>query len=585
MLNGHGVISATCDEQATRICDPCKFYGRKLPAKGFCKTCDGHMCKDCLKVHKSSLDTHSHVIISEAKYAATNSFDSVQRCDEHQTVLESYCSDHDQLCCHECIATRHRACSALIPIQRASSGIRDGKTAQKITSELETLLSQFMRLKKDEENEMKNINKQGDNLEKMVKDFRKEVNEMLDRAESALYRKRDELCKLESKELFERYKTCENTIPVLTKAVKLNENKNKQTNDQRLFIVTKKSQSVVQKYKPVLQDLMERRSAFTVKFLPNEDLKTAIESIGSIFVRATEHFVGINDEPPSESQETNGTIRLLMQSGKVNVKGNSDKNTCTITGCAFLQDSRIILADETNKTLKLIGLDNRITHCYKLKSAPWDIVALPDNLVAIRCSFSDNDKDDNAIQILFISNEIKPLKCFRVEGRPRAIDYSHPFMYIACSDKKSSHIIVVDETYEVVKHIRPKEGVLRQPQYMSVDNKTGKVYVSDYYNGVIVLNPDGEVVSKLKDSNLTEFGGITIDASGDVYLCAGLPYGVYKLSKTGDSVTALATWDEGTIDPQTVAYNVKSDNFIVTSCSSDKAYFFSYIDTLKDSYK
>ena len=582
MLNGFGYAASANAEQPTYFCDPCKFFGRKLPAKGFCKTCQGHLCNSCLKVHKSSLDTHSHVIISEAKYAASDNLGSVKRCEEHQAALESYCEDHDQLCCHECIAASHGTCKALTPIQRASSGIRDGRSTQTVTSELETLLSQFMRLKKEEETEMKNTTKQGEKLEKMIKDFRKEVNAVLDKAESALYQKRDEICKLESKEIFRRYKTCENTIPVLNHALKRLEMLNKDTPDQSVFIVTKKSKSVIETYKPVLNEITEKRSAFSVKFLPNQDLKTAIQSLGSIVVRATEHFVGVHVEQHNNSQET---LRKLKQSGEITVKGRSDKKISTITGCAFLPDSSLAVVDETNKNLKVIGTDNKVSLVYKLQAAPWDIVVLPDNMVAVRSSFSDTDKDENAIQILSIANEIKPVNKFKVDGKPRAIVYSQPYMYVACSDKTNSHILVVDENYETVKQIRPKDGVLRRPQYMCVDSKSGKIYISDFYNGVIVLNSDGEVLSTLNDNNLTEYGGITTDVLGNVYLCAGRPYGVYKLSKTGNSVAALATWTEGTIDPQTIAYDVNRDIFVITSCKSDKAYVFSYVDALKNSTK
>ena len=575
VLNGYGFVSSPVDSaKHHHFCDPCKFFGKKIQAKGYCKQCEGHLCKDCVRIHKTSPETNTHVVISEAKFATSDSIDGILRCEEHQSVLESYCDEHDVLCCHECIALNHRTCKVLIPIQRAASGIREGTNISDLTSELQKLITRFMRMKTEEENEMKNATKQGEQFMKMVKEFRKRVNSMLDKAEAAMYAKKEEICKAESAEAFGRYKICENTIPVLNQAARHLEKLKKETSEQNAFIVTKKIESMIEKYRPVLNEMLDKRSAFTFKFVPNHDLINAMQSLGSVVVRTTEHFVGVVTEPHNASPDT---FRKLKQSGEISVKGNSDRMTCTITGCAFLPDNKLVIVDETNKSLKVVGADNKVTLTHKLNSAPWDIVALSADAVAVRNSFSDSDKIENVIQVLSVTDQIKQVTECNVNGRPRAIVYACPNMYVACSDGKTSKILVLDETYKTVRTIRPADDILKQPQYMCVDTKAEKLYVSDFYNGVITLSFDGEEISRLMDNNLTEFGGITMDTDGIVYLCAGKPYGVYKLSKKGSSALALVTWSEGKIDPQAITYSDKSETFVVTSCKSNKAFCFSYV--------
>ena len=582
VLNGFGFVSTPpALESQQYFCDPCKFTGRKLRAKGYCRNCDGHLCQDCLKAHRTSRDTREHKVISEAKYSSSTvkNNNGILRCDEHQATLESFCEDHDVLCCHLCISNAHRTCKRLIPIQRAANGIRDGSSISDLTSELDKLLTQFMRFKSEGEEETKTISKQGQALTDAFREFRKEVNKVLDKAELALLKKRDEICKSESQEVFEKYKECESAIPVLRTAkdrlVKLKQD----TPEQNSFIIVKKVEKVIQKFKPVLEELADKRNPFSVKFEPNKDLLTAMYSLGSIIARTTEHLVCVESNVPKDEDRI-ASVRKLKQSGEINVKSNSDKATCTITGCAFLSDNKFVIVDETNKNLKVIQIDtNTVSQTRALNVTPWDVVPLIDNNVAIRSSFSD--KDENSVLVLSVGKDIQQVAEIKVDGRPRAIAYDEPNIYVAYTKNKTSQICVFDENFKEIKTIRPAYGVLKQPQYMVINKPKDRLYISDFYKGVIVLDLHGKVVTELNDTGLTEYGGITKDKNGDLYMCAGKPYGVYKLTKGCFSVTTLVTWDEGTIDPQTIAYNPDNDSFVVTSCNSNTGFLFSYIDAIE----
>ena len=582
VLNGFGFVATPPGIESTQhLCDPCKFTGRKLKAKGYCKNCDGHLCQDCLKVHRTSRDTREHKVISEAKYS-TSAFknnNGILRCEEHQATLETYCDDHDLLCCHLCISNAHRTCKVLVPIQRAASGIKDGSSIADLTTDLDKMLTQFMRLKSEGETEAKNISKQGQSVTEHVKEIRKEVNKILDKAEQALLKKKDEICKCESQEVFERYKACESAIPVLQTAKDRLEKLRQDKSEQNSFIIAKKVEKVIQQFKPVLEGLGDQRNPFSVKYEPNKDLITAMYSLGSIITRATEHFVCVESNIPKDVSYA-ASIRKLEQSGEINVKSNSDTAICTITGCAFLSDNNtLVIVDETNKTLKVIGDENNVSQTFILNVTPWDVVALTGNTVAIRSSFSD--KDENSALVLSVDKDIKHVTDFKIGGRLRAIAYDEPNIYVAYTINKTSQISILDENFKEIKKIRPVHGVLKQPQYMEIDKSTGRLYISDFYKGVIVLDFNGELIAELNDTNLTEYGGITKDTNGDIYLCAGKPYGVYKLSKDCRSVTALVVWGDGKIDPQTVAYNFANDSFIVTSCNSNRAFLFSYIDKIE----
>lgn len=67
----------------------------------------------------------------------------------------------------------------------------------------------------------------------------------------------------------------------------------------------------------------------------------------------------------------------------------TDKKTCSITGTAFLADDRIVVADATNKKLKVFGADFRVTSSLETQSAPRDVTMVSNAEIA--CTMP-NDK-------------------------------------------------------------------------------------------------------------------------------------------------------------------------------------------------
>ncbi|CAC5411856.1 unnamed protein product [Mytilus coruscus] len=56
-------------------------------------------------------------------------------------VLEYFCSDHDTLCCRSCMASAHRSCEKVLPIEVSAKGVKSSARYDEIVEHVTTLNS------------------------------------------------------------------------------------------------------------------------------------------------------------------------------------------------------------------------------------------------------------------------------------------------------------------------------------------------------------------------------------------------------------------------------------------------------------
>ncbi|WAR05012.1 hypothetical protein MAR_020381, partial [Mya arenaria] len=91
-------------------CSKCEEHDINTYAQHFCTECEHYLCDKCVKLHNGYHKTHTVYgrgdIQKWAGYA-------MAMCDQHGNKLEVHCDDHQDLCCHVCVALNHRLCSSI----------------------------------------------------------------------------------------------------------------------------------------------------------------------------------------------------------------------------------------------------------------------------------------------------------------------------------------------------------------------------------------------------------------------------------------------------------------------------------------
>ncbi|KAL4228453.1 hypothetical protein ACF0H5_011499 [Mactra antiquata] len=492
-------------------------------------------------------------------------------CEQHRLEIDRFCKTHGDLCCRQCVEQHHNTCENVQSISEVSAKFDAAESTNETLKMLEALIKQFENVRTGDRESLRSIDQQGKELERRVKKFRQNVDKMLDKAEMTMLMKKDEICGEEVKVVKQRLEVCEVAVNNLKDGVQKMKILQKSKNSQKSFMAVNMTKQLSSKYEDALTDLVDGKGTFTLNFIPNTDLAKSLDSLGSINVKSTIR--------PSEVLKENGIDgHKLAKIAEVNVRATSDESVCTITGCVCLPDKRLVITDETNASIKIVSDSYDVIACKRLDYSPWDIVALSDMNVAVRCSYSDVKNSSNVVYILSVKTDIEEKRRLPLDGRPRAIAYQKPHLYVAVSkDDKLSIKVVVESTGKTLRTINPGKNVLFEPQYICLNSFKHIMYVSDFYRGITALSLEGNVIFQRIAGKTTEYGGLTIDNSGNVFVCAGKPYGIYRVSPDGSGMTPFVTWETEDIDPQALTYCSHDETFVVTSCNSDKAYVYGYV--------
>ena len=86
-------------------CSKCEENDYNAEAQHFCPQCEHYLCDKCVKLH--NVYHNKHTVYDRADIDKWVGF-SLDRCDQHGNKLEVHCDDHQELCCHICVALNHR---------------------------------------------------------------------------------------------------------------------------------------------------------------------------------------------------------------------------------------------------------------------------------------------------------------------------------------------------------------------------------------------------------------------------------------------------------------------------------------------
>ena len=108
-------------------CTPCEESGTNTEASHYCAHCGKQFCDACLQMHNhlfkrhtvhgkenvsmwSNINEHEKLSLSASmtSLSSTISTSSSQICPLHASEIQTYCRDHDVVCCTVCVATKHR---------------------------------------------------------------------------------------------------------------------------------------------------------------------------------------------------------------------------------------------------------------------------------------------------------------------------------------------------------------------------------------------------------------------------------------------------------------------------------------------
>ncbi|XP_063448502.1 transcription intermediary factor 1-alpha-like [Mytilus trossulus] len=157
------------------FCGTCERRSRNTKAVKYCTDCEDGFCSECLDFHENMKVATSHHII-DIKVVDEITFNISKFCKVHSDMaLEYFCSDHDTLCCRSCMASDHRACDKLLPIEVAAKGVKSSAMYEEIVTDVGTLNAAIIELGDQREKNISSLDNSKVTVQQEVQYFQKSL--------------------------------------------------------------------------------------------------------------------------------------------------------------------------------------------------------------------------------------------------------------------------------------------------------------------------------------------------------------------------------------------------------------------------
>ena len=554
--------SIASDEDVLVYCQPCDEEGPRLQAHGYCTDCKEHLCRACFTFHKKHKLSKHHKLLNATSMPKalqqpspsnqTNLHDQLTTpCLKHaKEIIKFYCHYHKELLCSVCVTLKHTDKSCKIDyIPDISEGFIHGKECEAKVKVINTITKRYEKVTEDLKAMAAKSNMSLAQVKKDIQMFRNEVNQELDELEKQVD---DEVVATQQQN--ENYlKTVEASCADAINSLKSSSDAIKQLSASnqadKLFVELKLADDLIEGSERNINNL-QCNEVKEYDFSPNKAILNLIKSSKSIGTLVDKYV----------SMET----RNYVYQGKINVKMSKDKDECQITGMILLSPDVLIIADQGNRSVKLIDTNHQSVADHLIfDSRPRDITKVYSSEMAVTFPFLQT--------VQFISTSSSKLTKKRmivVDGDCHGISCHQDKLVVSFYNPPKLQIL--DLNGNILTTIKGKHDVLKNPLHVTCDRKS--IFVSDWgMKSLMVLTWQGEVTGRY--GNMEYPSGLAMTDKGTILVCDNERNVIEEISKDCSSGNVLL---EGLKSPYVVCWcaetkkvyyccltlNEKEDSFI-----------------------
>nr|XP_022310333.1 E3 ubiquitin/ISG15 ligase TRIM25-like [Crassostrea virginica] len=475
-------------EKKDQFCDACRRADEEEVATDWCKSCLESLCLSCVKFHKRSAASQNHELIPVSdKETVPVAIESRVLCIDHNAPAKYLCVDHEELCCAECVCTKHRKCYKVDEIEKTAENLIHSGTLKKLAQEILKHNEILIQTKTDGETTMKHIDETSDKISQESTDLRdKLVRHINDLVETHL----DDLAK-KVKGIKEKLAQFDDTV----------------TDRQLLMTQFSKILTDTEKTPPpiLVQNYLKIKKQFkqvTGLCLNQPSVKLHSEASKQLsIILDTFRLEDIRVEVKSTPI---GSIDLTCADMKL-VRELPESGACDTFGGCFLENGDIVLADSKSRHC-LYYSNNKLVRKIILEGYPRDVMFKKHSGLLI----STNDKSEGRIE----HYDFEKLQKYENITERNAVIYhltkSTEFIYAACSD----FILKLDQEGNIVEQI----AVDKHTFSVAVNKRQEIISSSCHTNQVTVRNQSGAKLHSYSHENLKYPYSLDVNFSGNIFV-------------------------------------------------------------------
>ncbi|XP_052778817.1 uncharacterized protein LOC128216292 [Mya arenaria] len=552
--NFESSIQRGCDFIHDFACSACEEDGLSTEAQYFCNQCRKYYCNNCVPVHNKLYKRHTVLDRKDVKkWAATPGMvDVLERCERHPgEALKLVCGDHDQLCCHVCVAMDHRQCSAIQHIPDVAKGIGKDPEFRQLPQRVAVLRKQIEDMKNDRKKNSTSLRKTRTAIVDEIKAIRKKINDILDKMEKTTVQELDRLVADQELSIKKDIESCTQMDDELKNIIDDIQSKDS-SGEPPLYIGFRKCEEIIKQANEILQN-MSSVVKYEITFRKHNEIEDNLCSVTT--------FGELNDsnffcKQPRTSLFPREHVFATNGYKEYNVKISSDKDTCYNGGICELPGGEIVITDYKNSKVKLLDQEYRVVdHCDVPKYA-FDVCHIGGNEVAV-CV----DNSDDSCELHFINiTKGKLVTTRKLSFSHRCFGAAHHGNNLYISSRTALYVYTM--TGKLVKKLYEDKSGDKTVMRIAISNDGKTIYITN--NQLITLDNLGNKLAIFTDPDWKGPFGVHATTTGHLFVCCLGSYTVLQVDKDGKTKLATLARKDGVYRPIALFFSSRTSSLVVS---------------------
>lgn len=235
-----------------------------------------------------------------------------------------------------------------------------------------------------------------------------------------------------------------------------------------------------------------------------------------------------------------------------------------ISGCIFLSSGELLLCDFNYFNIKLFDKFLTVSDSIEVSCRPWDVAVVNKKTAIVTLPNAKQLQYVDLVPKLSLGSWMSTKQmCFGIVVVNKVI-------YITChggADNLGGDIRVLDLRGNELKKIginRDGSQFLQRPFYIAVNREENKLYVTDNYTDELIgISPSGNIIYKLKYSDIYAPLGVYVDSQDNLVVCSSANDTFQVIAPNDTKYKTLLVSNDDVRDPAGIAFRPKDSTLIV----------------------
>ncbi|XP_053390787.1 uncharacterized protein LOC128553637 [Mercenaria mercenaria] len=472
-----------------------------------------------------------------------------ERCCIHEIkIVDMYCGNHDEVGCTTCMALNHRSCADVQSIP----DIVDGKfqtDVDKIHQKLQDLKVMMEKIMNARQRLIEDLKKSKTEAVMAIKDFRKDMETILDQLEKESIKELEMKFKEEQSKLLEEKKKAKTELDGLKQA--MNDLKKSEGNKAQQFVSMKMSLQSIAKMEDVSHSLQASVDA---------NISFSFDPAILRFLLALKTFGSVRHDSATAVRSPRTTVYSVKRIENLNIRGQNDNKLCCVYGSCLTENGSLLIADCNNKKIKRADI---------VKMSVTDYCCVPAGPNGVCCTSKCEAAvclNNNAIQFVSLGKQMTTTRQLKLNHFCFGIGYKDDKLYITDNGRS---LYIHDMTGNILQKVALDN--VSHSRTVAFSDVNDKVFVASLGTGLVIvkINGQGKHCQTFTDSELNVASGVCTDRRENLFVSGFSSGNVIQIGRDGKKMGEVVKSSDGLKRPLSLCFDTKQYKLAITQESSD----------------